>query len=336
VVPERIRAADTLEIRPFRASTAAQPDIREDELMTTLEDRPVTTSPSRGVWYLCAPVVVAVLAAAGVAAIYQVFVRSGLGQSVDTSALRGADVDHPRVVEVLSRTLDGTSLGSLVLVCLGAAAIGVVRRRIDLAAGAAVLVLGANITTQLLKTRLARPDLDGFPAPNSFPSGHTSAAGAVAFALVLVLPAAIRGMVALIGATYVAVIAVATVWAEWHRPSDTVAALLVVLAWGGLVTAVLRARRLRRIAGRPARPNRLATLVFLTVGAISAAAGLVGLAAVVLSERVTPDLVSGRFAFLTGAACITAAVAVTFLLWVRLTAGDQPADAVPAEGGATT
>lgn len=302
--------------------------------MTALADRRVTAEPSRGAWYHCAPVVVAVLAAAGVAAIYQVFVRSGLGQSVDTSALRGADVGHPRIVEVLSRTLDGTSLASLVLVCLAAAAIGAVRRRFDLAAGAAVLVLGANITTQLLKTRLARPDLDGFPAPNSFPSGHTSAAAAVAFALVLVLPAAIRGLVALTGAAYVTVIAVATVWAEWHRPSDTIASLLIVLAWGGLAVAGLRLLRPRTPAPA-ARPNRFVRLVFLAVGAITTAAGLLGLGAVVLSERVTPDLVSGRFAFLTGAACIAAAVAVTFLLWVRLAAGDQPAGAAPAEGGAS-
>jgi hypothetical protein len=219
----------------------------------------------------------------------------------------------------------------------------VVRRRIDLAVGAAVLVLGANLTVQLLKTRLARPDLDGFPAPNSFPSGHAAAAASVAFALVLVLPAAIRGMVALIGATYAAVIAVATVWAEWHRPSDTIAALLVVLAWGGLVSAVLRARRVRLPDTTARRPSRLATLVFLVVGTITAATGLVGLLAVVLSERVTPDLVSGRFAFLTGAACIVAAVAATFLLWVRLAAGDQPAatvdvadESVPDKGGVPT
>lgn len=311
--------------------------------MTALAARSVAAPPSRGVWHVCAPAVVAVLAAVGVAAIYRVFVRSGLGQSVDTSALRGADVDHPRVVEVLSRTLDNTSLASLVLVCLAAAAIGVVRRRIDLAVGAAVLVLGANLTVQLLKTRLARPDLDGFPAPNSFPSGHAAAAASVAFALVLVLPAAIRGMVALIGATYAAVIAVATVWAEWHRPSDTIAALLVVLAWGGLVSAVLRARRVRLPDTTARRPSRLATLVFLVVGTITAATGLVGLLAVVLSERVTPDLVSGRFAFLTGAACIVAAVAATFLLWVRLAAGDQPAattdvadETVPDKGGVPT
>jgi hypothetical protein len=280
---------------------------------------------------------VAVLAAAGVAASYRVFIGTGLGQSVDTSALRGADVDHARTVEIMSRALHGTSLASLVLVCVAAAAIGMVRRRLDLAVGAAVLVIAANLTTQLLKTRLERPDLDGFPAPNSFPSGHTTAATSVALALVLVLPQAIRGMVALIGAGYVTVIAVATVWAEWHRPSDTVAALLVALAWGGLVSAALRIRRVR-IPGAAERPGRPATLVFLVIGTITAAAAGLGLAAVVIGERLSPDLVSGRFAFLTASAGITAAVAGTFLLWVRLAAGDQPAspEAVPDEADDTT
>jgi len=172
---------------------------------------------------------------------------------------------------------------------------------------------------------------------NSFPSGHTTAATSVAFALVLVLPHAIRGTVALIGAGYVTVIAVATVWAEWHRPSDTVAGLLVVLAWGGLVSFLVRTWRIR-VPGEAARPNRLATLLFLATGLMSAVVAGVGLAAVVLSERVTPDLVSGRFTFLTGAAGITAAVAATFLLWVRLAAGDQPAppEAVPADADDTT
>jgi membrane-associated phospholipid phosphatase len=280
------------------------------------------------------PLFVAALAAAGVAAIYRVFIRTITGQAVDTGALNGADVNHAKVVEVLSRTLNGTTGVSLVLVCLAAAAVGVIRRRLDLAVAAGVLVLGANLSTQLLKTHVHRPNLDGFPAPNSFPSGHTTAAASVAFALILALPHAIRGMVALIGAGYVTVIAVATVWAEWHRPSDTVAGLLVALAWGGLVTAALRAHRLR-VPGVISRPTRLTTTVFVALFILAAAAGLLGLAAVVLSERgaVGHDLVSGRFAFATGAACITAAVAGTFLIWVRLAAGDQPAvsPAVPDE-----
>jgi membrane-associated phospholipid phosphatase len=279
--------------------------------------------PTTTAGHLLAPLATAVLAGAAAAAMYQVFIRTALGQTVDTAAMRGGDVSHPRVVEVLSRTLNGTSLASLVLVCLAAAAVGVLRKRVDLAVGAALLVLGANGTAQLLKIRLDRPGLDDFPAPNSFPGGHTVAAASVAFALILVLPHAVRGTVALAGAGYVTVIAIATVWAEWHRPSDAVAGLLIVLAWGSLACLLIRAGRLRA-AGTAERPSRLATLPLLAGGAVAAAAGLLGLGAVILSERVSPGLVSGRFAFLAGSACITAAVAGVFLLWIRLAAGDRP------------
>lgn len=306
--------------------------------MTALAPRPPASaaSSSRGVGHVVVPAVVGLLAAVAAAASYRVFVGTALGQLVDTAAMRGADVHHPRVVEVLNRALNGTTLASLVLVCVVAAAVGVIRRRADLAVAAALLVLGANLTAQLLKTHLDRPNLDQFPAPNSFPSGHTTAAASVAFALIIALPHAVRGMVTLIGAGYVTVIAIATVWAEWHRPSDTFAGLLVVLAWGGLVSAVVRARRWRR-PGPVGRPTRLTTLLLITVGTITAAAGLLGLAAVALSQRMTPDLVSGRLAFLAGSAAITAAVAGTFLIWVRLAASDQPAatGAVPDEADAT-
>jgi membrane-associated phospholipid phosphatase len=298
--------------------------------MTALASRPAGSTgntpddrPGRGFWHVVGHALVALLAAGAVAGVYLACVRTPLGQSVDTLMMRGADVEHERVVQVLDRALNGTTLASLVLVCVAAAAIGIIRRRVDLALAAGLLVLGANASTRLFKIRLPRPDLDGFPAPNSFPSGHTTAAASVAFALILVLPFAIRGTVALIGAAYVTIIAIATVWAEWHRPSDTIAALLVVLAWGAGASALIRAKR-ARITGVTARPNRLAMLLFGGVGALAALAGLLGVGAVVLSERVMPDLVSGRFAFFAGAAAITAAVAGVFAIWVRLAAGDRP------------
>jgi len=88
------------------------------------------------------------------------------------------------------------------------------------------------------------------------------------------LPVAIRGAVALVGAGYVTIIAVATVWAEWHRPSDTIAALLIVLAWAGLAAFLVRLRRLV-----PERPSRPATVLLLASGAVTGAAGLLGLGA---------------------------------------------------------
>jgi membrane-associated phospholipid phosphatase len=304
--------------------------------MTALASpEPAIVERSPGAGHLLAPLATMLLAAAAAGATYQAFLRTPLGQQVDTAAMRGGDVRHPRVVEILSRTLNGTTLVSLVLVCLAAAAIGVMRKRIDLAVGATLLVLGANASTQLIKTQVSRPNLDDFPAPNSFPSGHTAAAASVAFALILVLPQAIRGTVALIGAGYVTLIAIATVWAEWHRPSDTVAALLIVLAWGSLASFGVRVRRFRS-SGSARRPSRMATLPLVAAGLVTGAAGLLGLITLVLSERVTPGLVSGRFAFLTGSAGITAAVAGTFLIWIRLAsdrphAVDDPTASGPAE-----
>ncbi|MEV6493287.1 phosphatase PAP2 family protein [Actinoplanes sp. NPDC051633] len=295
--------------------------------MTALASRPATPPQTRGVGHLITPVLTAVASTLAVVATYRLFVLSSLGQSIDTQALRNSEVGHERATDVMERTLNGTSLAGLVLVCLAVGLIGLIRRRLDLAVAAGVMVLGANLTTRLLKTALPRPELDGFPAPNSFPSGHMAAAASVAFALMLVLPGAIRGAVALIGAGYVSVIAVATVWAEWHRPSDTIAALLIVLAWGAAVAFLLRLWRFRR-PGALDRPSRLTTVLFVAGGAIAAAVAAVGLGAVALSERVTPDLVSGRFAFLTGAAAIVAVVAATFFIWMRLSAGEQPA-AVP-------
>ena len=306
--------------------------------MTTVAPPPVgagsaSVEPHRGsAWHTVSPLVVTLLAAGGAVAVHWFFLRTSLGQTVDSASMRGGDVSHPQVTEVLSRTLNATHLAVLALVCVLAAAFGALRRRLDLSVAAAFVVVGANLAVQQLKAHLERPDLDGFAMPNSFPSGHTAAAASVAFVLVLVFPRALRGMVGLAGAAYVAIVAVATVWAEWHRPSDAVAALLIVLACGGLAVWVVRLRRGR--GTRPLHlPNKLVMVVLAATGAVTAAAGLLGLLAVSLSERVSPDLVSGKFAFLAGAAGIVATVAGTFIIWVRITAGEPSADR--AEPGGT-
>jgi membrane-associated phospholipid phosphatase len=302
--------------------------------MTAVASRPApapagsTPRPPGRTWHTLSPLLAAVLAAAGAWAVYRLFVGTPLGQSVDTEALRGGDFHHPQVSEVLTRTLDATRLAVLALVCVLAAVFGVLRRRLDLAVASAFLVVAANVITQQLKANLDRPLLDAFPAPNSWPSGHATAAAAAAFVLVLVFPRALRGTVGLVGAGYVAIVAVATVWAEWHRPSDVIAALLIVLACGCLAVFGVRLRRTGP-APRIHLPNRLVMVVLAAAGAIATAAGIFGMASVALSERALPELVSGRFAFLTGTAGIVAATAATFIVWVRLTAG-EPA---PLQGG---
>ncbi|WP_231953931.1 phosphatase PAP2 family protein [Actinoplanes derwentensis] len=282
-------------------------------------------------WHTISPLVVAAFAAGAAYAVHRLFIGTSLGQIIDTEALRGGDFQHPQVSEVLTRTLDNTRFIILAGVCLLAAVFGALRRRMDLALAAGFLVVTANVVTQQLKAGLSRPLLDDFPMPNSWPSGHATAAASAAFVLVLVFPRAMRGMVGLAGAGYVAIVSVATVWAEWHRPSDAIAALFIVLACGSL--ALFGVRLLRRGPSRALQlPNRLVMMVLGGAAVLSIATATFGMASVALSEGALPDLVSGRFAFLTGTAGIVAATAVAFIVWIRLTAA-EPAPA-PASSSA--
>src|SRR5215213_1038949 len=71
-------------------------------------------------------------------------------------------------------------------------------------AAAALLLLGANVSSQGLRALLAHPrNVVGFPSldwirPSGFPSGHTTASMALAFAAVLAAPRAYRPLVALV------------------------------------------------------------------------------------------------------------------------------------------
>jgi membrane-associated phospholipid phosphatase len=275
-----------------------------------------------GAGYLLAPAVVAVLAVAGVVATYRVFVGTISGQWLDTAAMFGTDMEHPRVADIVSRTMDATTLSSLVIVCIVAAAVGVLRKRPDLAIAAAVLVLAANGTTQVLKDSLPRPPFDGLTYPNSLPSGHATAAASVAFALVLVLPPALRATAALIGAAYTAVISIGTLWAQWHRPSDVIAAVLVVLAWGAVAVLGVRVARWRK-AAPPSRPSWLGIVPLLVTAMITAPVTVAGLLLGKTSESMTTTPEPSRLTFLTGAAGTAAVVAIGFLAWLWLTTDDE-------------
>lgn len=158
------------------------------------------------------------------------------GQMLDTVALTGNWVGRDRFGVPLNTALNAISVASLVIVLIVVGLIPLVRRRYSLAIMAVVLVAGSALTTYLLKgyvlTRAefgVDPDRAG--AGNSLPSGHATAAAAFAVGLVLVLPPAARGVASVIGATYAAVVGVATLSAGWHRPSDVIASYLIVGGW---------------------------------------------------------------------------------------------------------
>jgi membrane-associated phospholipid phosphatase len=153
-------------------------------------------------------------------------------------------------------------LAALLVMLAAVCAIGLYfgRRREVLAA--VVVVAGANLTTQVLKGVLEHVRTKAFehgwelPWPNSFPSGHTTAAASIAVALLLVAPAGYRLLAAGAGAAITGVVGLSVVILGWHYPSDVLGALLVVAAWGLCAVAYLRQRRLMPEVGlEPTSPQ---------------------------------------------------------------------------------
>lgn len=208
---------------------------------------PTTTADRRRDWLLA----LALLSAVLLVVLYVVAVRTAWGQRLDDASLDGRTA-RPVVLHATSRLLDTISLSSLALLGGAATAVAVARRRVHLALAAAVVVVGANVTSQILKhVVLGRPDLLGSPEPlgPSFPSGHTTIAMSLALAFVLVVPARARAVTALCGLVYACLIGTGTVTAGWHRPSDVMGGFLVVMMWAGLTTATL-------LRSRGASPER--------------------------------------------------------------------------------
>jgi membrane-associated phospholipid phosphatase len=215
--------------------------------------------------------VVAAASVAGIALVYAAAVQTTLGQSLEDLVLWGRPLDDPGTVGLAWSALGTLNLAVAVIATAGLAGIAFAVGRPLLAAGVVVTIAGANLTTQVLKdVVLERPNLVGSEAyayGNSFPSGHVTLAASLALAALLVAPRRLRSFVALAGAVYVSVVGMSTLTAGWHRLADALGAILVALAWAGLVAALV-------VAARGSMPRhtwhagsgRLATRVFF-VGA---------------------------------------------------------------------
>ncbi|WP_341359435.1 phosphatase PAP2 family protein [Georgenia sp. M64] len=207
----------------------------------------------------------AVISGAGVWLVWWFFVTTAAGQEVDEIAFEGSRIGRWRLMDSARDLLDVVSVPFLMVVVLVGMVVAGLRRQWWLAVAVVVVVAASNVTTQVLKNVLVRPDMDISEATvNSFPSGHATVAGSVAAAAILVTAPRWRWVTALLGATYAGATGVSTMVGGWHRASDVVAAILVVGAWTFLTLAVLGpaatplelgpARRVRLAAVRSAGP----------------------------------------------------------------------------------
>lgn len=173
--------------------------------------------------------------------------RTGLGHAADA-----------RVLGTLT-TLQGTQAGLLAqlvgVLCnpgpyavLSAALTGtaLVTRGVRVAAVVAAILVVPNVITQWLKVELAEGrggTVSGVVVdPVSWPSGHSTAAMALAVAAVIVASGVWRPTVALAGGLFAVAMAGSVVLMGWHFPSDAVGGFAVAGAGGCLGAAVLSRR----------------------------------------------------------------------------------------------
>jgi hypothetical protein len=218
---------------------------------------------------------------------------------------------------------------------LAACGIGLLRRRPTAAILAAVVILGSNLTTQVIKDGVFhRTGLVGEwnRDINTLPSGHVTVVAAAWAALLLVVPRSWRPATALAGAAATCAMSLATVADRWHRPSDVVAAVLVVVAWTSLVCAFAPAGWAGRDDGNPAEGGDGAALpVIALLGTVAVPMAVLSvLAAAVTEGRVLAAVPwdDGLTAYLGGLLAVSAISVFGFavLLWVcRTAAGSRRA-----------
>jgi hypothetical protein len=185
------------------------------------------------------------LALACVAALvitWVIAIRTEAGQRADQKAIESRAVVDEETLDVARDVLDTISVAELAVAGGVLVFVGLFRRRLLLALSVGTVILGANVTTEVLKkVVIERPDLlDNFESfGNTFPSGHATVAMSLAVAAVLVVPRRFRGTAALAGVAYASAVSTAVLVTGWHRPSDALGAAFVAVGWGAGMSAVL-------------------------------------------------------------------------------------------------
>lgn len=168
---------------------------------------------------------------------------------------RFTTLEHPGVDTVAEFLLRLLAPGVFVLWGIALVAVALAEHRPRTALAVAVVLMLAPFSADLLKPLLAHHhDRVGGVSIGaaSWPSGHATAAAALAMCAVLVAPPALRRLVALAGAVFVLAVDVSLLVLAWHMPSDVLGGMLLASLWMALAVAVLRAWD--RVA-RPSSPT---------------------------------------------------------------------------------
>jgi membrane-associated phospholipid phosphatase len=164
-------------------------------------------------------------------------------------------LNRPGVESLASFLLRLLDPATFVLWGVALVAVAVAGRRPRVALAVVAVLALAPVSADLLKPLLAHSHdrVSGVSiGPASWPSGHSTAAMALALCAVLVAPPRLRPAVAAAGAVFVVAIGVSLLILAWHMPSDVVGGILLATLWTALAVAVLRSSERLRPSRRPA------------------------------------------------------------------------------------
>lgn len=177
----------------------------------------------------------------GVLVLWWLCVGTYTGQRLEAAALEGSEIGSHYVSDQARALLSTVSMPAAVLLVAVILLVGWLRGSHRRALWAVVAVVGANLSTQVIKQWvLWRPDYDitaRWDNANTLPSGHTTMAASAAVALVLLAGTRWRTAAAWAGAVATAAMGYSTLVCQWHRPSDVLSAVLVAVAWGAVAVA---------------------------------------------------------------------------------------------------
>lgn len=229
--------------------------------------------------------------------------------SFATLSGRRADAIAGRIVHLA----DPASYG---VFAVGLIAVALARGRRRLAIAVALVVFLAPLTTETLKPLLAEPrpadwlGRDAQLSAASWPSGHATASMTLALCGVLVAPAALRPLAAVLGGLFALAVSFSLLILVSHFPTDVVGGFLMAGMWTLLAVAVMR--RWPQPGRRPAGSAAAASPVVAAAPAalLAVVAAGVALAALLDRPRGLLEHVAERPSFVASAAVIAGLAAV--------------------------
>jgi hypothetical protein len=200
-------------------------------------------------------------------AIYLAFVTTETGQRLENLALRGAALRTDSERETGLARLSQVSILIFGAALVAVVVVGLIRRRPRLGIAVGGLMIASVLAVELLKGVLPRPLLVEGPTwilRNSFPSGSAAVAVAIAVGAILVSPDRVRWVIVPVGAAYAAIVVEALQTTGWHRLSDTLGSVLVVVAVASAGLVLLARAGLVQLSEHGRIDRRVRTILLVT------------------------------------------------------------------------